>query len=37
MAFKCTNCGIYKGSKARYKGTQVCNDCVTVTKGNVTK
>ncbi len=27
MAFKCTICNEYKGSKQRYKGGQICKDC----------
>ena len=27
MAFKCILCGLYQGSKARYRGSQTCISC----------
>ena len=32
MAFKCEQCQIYQGSKARYKGGKVCKKCIKLSR-----
>lgn len=32
MAFKCLECNQWQGSKARYKGGQICKKCTKLNK-----